>query len=91
MLVRHLCRVFRIDNKEVDTFLLSLSTFNNQVLCFIVVIFVGSILAVTMTDQYASGKSNRFVGICLQRGGKGLGATFILRNIIENQGEGDID
>ncbi|XP_067098163.1 39S ribosomal protein L19, mitochondrial [Osmerus mordax] len=48
--------------------------------------YVGSILAVTMTDQYASGKSNRFVGICLQRGGKGLGATFILRNIIENQG-----
>ncbi|XP_034554963.1 39S ribosomal protein L19, mitochondrial [Notolabrus celidotus] len=48
--------------------------------------YVGSILAVTMADSNASGKSNRFVGICIQRGGKGLGATFILRNIIDNQG-----
>ena len=91
MSVRLLCRVFHIDNKEVDAILLSLATFNNQVPCVIAVLCVGSILAVTMTDQYASGKSNRFVGICLQRGGKGLGATFILRNSIANQGEGDID
>ncbi|GAA6228805.1 39S ribosomal protein L19, mitochondrial [Lates japonicus] len=48
--------------------------------------YVGSILAVTMADPNASGKTNRFVGICTQRGGKGLGATFILRNIIETQG-----
>ncbi|KAM6992410.1 large ribosomal subunit protein bL19m [Tautogolabrus adspersus] len=48
--------------------------------------YVGSILAVTMADSNASGKSNRFVGICIQRGGKGLGASFILRNIIDNQG-----
>ncbi|XP_018531514.1 39S ribosomal protein L19, mitochondrial [Lates calcarifer] len=48
--------------------------------------YVGSILAVTMADPNASGKTNRFVGICIQRGGKGLGATFILRNIIETQG-----
>lgn len=48
--------------------------------------YVGSILAVTMADPNASGKTNRFVGICIQRGGKGLGATFIVRNIIENQG-----
>ncbi|XP_061561105.1 39S ribosomal protein L19, mitochondrial [Phycodurus eques] len=48
--------------------------------------YVGSILAVTMADPNASGKSNRFVGICIQRGGKGLGATFVLRNIINNQG-----
>lgn len=41
-----------------------------------------------MTDPNASGKTNRFVGICIQRGGKGLGATFVLRNIIDNQGEG---
>lgn len=40
-----------------------------------------------MADPNASGKSNRFVGICIQRGGKGLGATFVLRNIINNQGE----
>ncbi|XP_051265808.1 39S ribosomal protein L19, mitochondrial [Dicentrarchus labrax] len=48
--------------------------------------YVGSILAVTMADPNASGKTNRFVGICIQRGGKGLGATFVLRNIINNQG-----
>ncbi|XP_077367157.1 LOW QUALITY PROTEIN: large ribosomal subunit protein bL19m [Festucalex cinctus] len=48
--------------------------------------YVGSILAVTMADPNASDKSSRFVGICIQRGGKGLGATFILRNIINNQG-----
>ncbi|CAG5927966.1 unnamed protein product [Menidia menidia] len=48
--------------------------------------YVGSILAVTMADPNASGKINRFVGICIQRSGKGLGATFVLRNIINNQG-----
>ncbi|XP_029985127.1 large ribosomal subunit protein bL19m [Sphaeramia orbicularis] len=48
--------------------------------------YVGSILAVTMSDPNASGKTSRFVGICIQRGGKGLGATFVLRNIIDNQG-----
>ena len=47
----------------------------------------GSILAVTMTDPHATGKNNRFVGICIQRGGRGLGATFVLRNIIDNQGK----
>lgn len=40
-----------------------------------------------MADPNASGKTNCFVGICIKRGGTGLGATFILRNIIENQGE----
>lgn len=40
-----------------------------------------------MADPHANGKTNRFVGICIQRGGKGLGATFVLRNIIDNQGE----
>ncbi|XP_061741782.1 39S ribosomal protein L19, mitochondrial [Nerophis ophidion] len=48
--------------------------------------YVGSILAVTMSDPNASGKTNHFVGLCIQRGGKGLGATFVLRNIINNQG-----
>ncbi|KAK9531460.1 hypothetical protein VZT92_010885 [Zoarces viviparus] len=48
--------------------------------------YAGSILAVTMADPNASGKMNRFVGICIQRGGKGLGATCVLRNIIDNQG-----
>uniref|UniRef100_A0A8D0FN55 Large ribosomal subunit protein bL19m n=1 Tax=Strix occidentalis caurina TaxID=311401 RepID=A0A8D0FN55_STROC len=48
--------------------------------------YVGSILAVTTANPYASEKASRFVGICIQRGGKGLGATFVLRNVIEDQG-----
>ncbi|KAM4772043.1 large ribosomal subunit protein bL19m [Rhinophrynus dorsalis] len=48
--------------------------------------YVGSILAVTMADPHASGKTNQFVGICIQRSGSGLGATFVLRNVIEGQG-----
>ncbi|XP_066491173.1 large ribosomal subunit protein bL19m [Tiliqua scincoides] len=48
--------------------------------------YVGSILAVSTADPYASGKKSMFVGLCIQRSGKGLGATFRLRNIIEGQG-----
>ncbi|EGV96804.1 39S ribosomal protein L19, mitochondrial [Cricetulus griseus] len=48
--------------------------------------YVGSILRVTSADRYASGKTIQFLGICIQRSGKGLGATFTLRNIIEGQG-----
>ncbi|MGH0131884.1 UNVERIFIED_CONTAM: hypothetical protein FKN15_076754 [Acipenser sinensis] len=48
--------------------------------------YAGSILAVNVADPYANGKTNRFVGICTQRSGKGLGATFVLRNIIDGQG-----
>ncbi|XP_072263546.1 large ribosomal subunit protein bL19m [Pyxicephalus adspersus] len=48
--------------------------------------YVGSILAVTMSDPHANGKLHRFVGICIQRSGRGLGATFVLRNVIEGQG-----
>ncbi|KAI4882676.1 hypothetical protein NFI96_030887 [Prochilodus magdalenae] len=48
--------------------------------------YVGSILAVTMSDPHAAGNTNRFVGICIQRSGKGLGATFILRNVVDGQG-----
>ncbi|KAJ8410259.1 hypothetical protein AAFF_G00202400 [Aldrovandia affinis] len=48
--------------------------------------YVGSILSVTMSDSHATEKTNRFVGICIRRSGKGLGATFVLRNIIDGQG-----
>ncbi|XP_028809170.1 large ribosomal subunit protein bL19m [Denticeps clupeoides] len=48
--------------------------------------YAGSILAVTMKDQHANESTNRFVGICTQRSGSGLGATFVLRNIIDGQG-----
>ncbi|KAM6220186.1 large ribosomal subunit protein bL19m [Rhynchocyon petersi] len=48
--------------------------------------YVGHILRVTTADLHASGKSSQFLGICIQRSGKGLGATFTLRNTIEGQG-----
>ncbi|XP_078069015.1 large ribosomal subunit protein bL19m [Mustelus asterias] len=48
--------------------------------------YVGSVLALSMADTNANSKVNRFVGICTQRSGKGLGATFVLRNIIDGQG-----
>ncbi|XP_044749322.1 39S ribosomal protein L19, mitochondrial [Coccinella septempunctata] len=48
--------------------------------------YVGSILAVTISDKHSPGRSERFVGICIQRLGCGLRATFLLRNVIDNEG-----
>ncbi|XP_070568091.1 large ribosomal subunit protein bL19m-like [Ptychodera flava] len=48
--------------------------------------YVGSILAITMADPHAVGKKNRFVGICIKRSGLGLGATCLLRNVIDGLG-----
>jgi len=48
--------------------------------------YVGSILAVTVSDPQAPGKVSRFVGICILRGGQGLRANVTLRNAIDQQG-----
>ncbi|PIK36393.1 putative 39S ribosomal protein L19, mitochondrial [Apostichopus japonicus] len=48
--------------------------------------YVGSILAVTMADPHANGKTSRLVGICIERKNYGLGASFKLRNVIDGQG-----
>lgn len=48
--------------------------------------YVGSVLAVTSSDVHSQGKTNRFVGICIDRDFSGLRANFILRNVIDNQG-----
>ncbi|KAK2176016.1 hypothetical protein NP493_691g02041 [Ridgeia piscesae] len=48
--------------------------------------YVGTVMAVESSDKYAPGKKNRFVGICIQRGGHGLRAGFTLRNVIDGQG-----
>jgi len=50
--------------------------------------YVGTILAVTVSDACSPhpNKLSRFVGICIDRGGTGLRAWFILRNVIEGQG-----
>lgn len=47
---------------------------------------MGSILAVTTSDKHSIGKTTRFVGLCIDRGGAGLRAFFVLRNAIDNQG-----
>jgi len=48
--------------------------------------YVGSIMAVTVSDENHTDKENRFVGICIDRGGSGTRAWFILRNYIDGQG-----
>jgi len=50
--------------------------------------YVGSYMAVTVSDSCSPhpNKLSRFVGICIDRGGTGLRAWFILRNVVEGQG-----
>lgn len=48
--------------------------------------YVGSVLAVTVSDNNAPGKQNRFVGICILREGVGLQHRFALRNVVDHQG-----
>ena len=50
--------------------------------------YVGSLMAVTVSDTACPhpNKLARFVGICIDRGGCGLRAWFILRNVVEGQG-----
>jgi len=50
--------------------------------------YIGSIMAVTISDSCSPhpNKLSRFVGICIDRGGTGLRAWFILRNVVEGQG-----
>uniref|UniRef100_A0A8C4QAL2 Large ribosomal subunit protein bL19m n=1 Tax=Eptatretus burgeri TaxID=7764 RepID=A0A8C4QAL2_EPTBU len=47
---------------------------------------IGSILAITRADPFSPSRSLRFVGICIRRGGYGLGATCTLRNVIAGEG-----
>lgn len=42
----------------------------------------GSYLAVTRADPHSPTGTTKFVGICIARRNKGLGSTFILRNVI---------
>ncbi|XP_066586061.1 large ribosomal subunit protein bL19m [Prorops nasuta] len=48
--------------------------------------YVGSILAVTISEPHAPDKTTRFVGLCIQRKGCGLRAQFTLRNVVDHQG-----
>lgn len=57
--------------------------------CFIISCYflLGCVLAVTVSDPYAPGKVNRFVGICIHRDEYGLRHTFTLRNNIDGLGK----
>lgn len=48
--------------------------------------YVGSIIAVTISDPHSPGKTNKFVGICIERINTMLDAKFSVRNVIDNQG-----
>jgi len=48
--------------------------------------YVGSLMAVTLSDAYADGFQSRFVGICIERHETGLRHNFTLRNVLDSQG-----
>lgn len=48
--------------------------------------YSGTIMAVTVSDQYAETKRSKFVGICIHRAGQLKSATFTLRNVIDGMG-----
>lgn len=48
--------------------------------------YVGSIIAVTISDPHSQGKTNRFVGICISRDHTMLFSKIRVRNVIDNQG-----
>lgn len=46
----------------------------------------GSTMRVIYTDPSSRTGRNHFVGLCIARSNKGLGSTFILRNVIQRVG-----
>lgn len=48
--------------------------------------YVGSIMAVTVSDEHATKCANRFVGICINRNDRGLRHHFTLRNVVDGYG-----
>lgn len=48
--------------------------------------YVGSILAVNVSDHFSETKRSKFVGICIERQGQMKFATFTLRNVIDGMG-----
>lgn len=49
--------------------------------------YVGSIVAVTVSDPNVQNRRNRFLGICIRRERVGLHHQFTLRNVINGLGE----
>lgn len=50
--------------------------------------YVGSVIAVTISDPNSTNpnKLSRFLGICIARGGTGLRAWCVVRNVVDSQG-----
>lgn len=42
----------------------------------------GSYISILYADSYSQTGTNKFVGICIAKSNKGIGSTFILRNVI---------
>lgn len=49
--------------------------------------YVGSIVAVTVSDPNMQNRRNRFLGICIRRERTGLHHIFTLRNVINGLGK----
>jgi len=48
--------------------------------------YAGSIVAVTVADEFGPDHATRFVGRCLWKDGFGLRCKFVLRNVIDGEG-----
>lgn len=48
--------------------------------------YVGSVIAVTVSDPYSPTKNNKFIGLCIRRENYGLRHSFTLRNVIDGLG-----
>jgi large subunit ribosomal protein L19 len=77
--------VLQYRNKTYDK-LMRLDLIRRRTVLDIPEFYVGSVLAVTISDPYAPGKVSKFVGICIQRQGQGTYANFTLRNRVDGQG-----
>ncbi|KAH7695432.1 Protein MRPL-19, partial [Aphelenchoides avenae] len=45
--------------------------------------YVGSVMAVTISDPNMGNRQNRFVGICVRKNYQGLHHQFTLRNVVD--------
>ncbi|KAH7670004.1 Protein MRPL-19, partial [Aphelenchoides avenae] len=48
--------------------------------------YVGSVMAVTISDPNMGNRQNRFVGICVRKNYQGLHHQFTLRNVVDGLG-----
>lgn len=86
VLKKNVCRTPREANTNLLDFLNQSDIQKRKTNIDIPFFTAGSYLAVTRADPYSRTGTTRFVGICIARRNKGLGSTFILRNVIDGIG-----